>query len=107
MFGLEFRLADGGIEVTGVPAGTESDAAALVEAILEDGLEPPDEVSREELVAARLARMVAYKPGRRLNGIEMGDLMDALFGCTEPGMDPFGRPVIATFEEAEILKKLH
>jgi len=37
----------------------------------------------------------------------MGDLMDALFGCTEPGMDPFGRPVIATFEEAEILKKLH
>lgn len=107
MFGLEFRLADGGIEVTGVPAGTESDAAALVEAILEDGLEPPDEVSREELVAARLARMVAYKPGRRLNGMEMGDLMDALFGCTEPGMDPFGRPVIATFEEAEILKKLH
>ena len=106
MFGLEFRLADGGIEVTGVPSGASGDAAGLVEAILEDGLEPPDEVSREELVAARMARMMAFPPGRRLSNREMGDLVDGLFGCSAPGLDPFGRAVIATFDEGEILKKL-
>ena len=106
-FGLEFQLADGGIEVTGVPSGVQDEPAALVEAILEDGLEPPDQVTREELVAARLARMMAYKSGRRLAIEEMTDLVDALFGCSEPGLDPFGRPVIATFDEQEILKKLH
>ncbi|MGB1075233.1 MAG: DNA mismatch repair endonuclease MutL [Flavobacteriales bacterium] len=106
-FGLEFQMADGGIEVTGVPSGVQDEPAALVEAILEDGLEPPDQVTREELVAARLARMMAYKSGRRLTVEEMTDLVDALFGCSEPGLDPFGRPVIATFDEQEILKKLH
>lgn len=107
MFGLEFQLADGGIEVTGIPSGAPTDAAALLEAILEDGLEPPDEVSREELVAARMARMMAFQPGRKLNKSEMGDLVDALFGCSTPGLDPFGRSVIATFDEGDILKKLH
>lgn len=106
MFGLEFQLADGGIEVTGMPSGASTDAATLLEAILEDGLEPPDEVSREELVAARMARMMAFQPGRKLNKTEMGDLVDALFGCSTPGLDPFGRPVIATFDEGDISKKL-
>jgi DNA mismatch repair protein MutL len=106
MFGLEFQLADGGIEVTGIPSGATTDAASLLEAILEDGLEPPDEVSREELVAARMARMMAFQPGRKLNKSEMGDLVDALFGCSTPGLDPFGRPVIATFDEGDISKKL-
>jgi hypothetical protein len=50
---------------------------------------------------------MAFQPGRKLNKSEMGDLVDALFGCSTPGLDPFGRSVIATFDEGDILKKLH
>jgi len=29
-------------------------------------------------------------------------LLDRLFGCSVPALDPFGRPVLVTFEAAEI-----
>ena len=54
-----------------------------------------------------MARALAVKAGRVLNASEMEDLLDRLFGCSTPGLDPFGKPVIATFEMKEIEQRFN
>ena len=59
-------------------------------------------VSREERVAARLAASMAVRVGKALKPEEMVDLVDRLFGCSTPALDPFGRTVIVNFESNEL-----
>ncbi|MEY5043554.1 MAG: mismatch repair endonuclease MutL [Bacteroidota bacterium] len=100
--GLEVELTEQGARVTGVPAEGEAQPRELLEAALDPHGADEARVSRAEWVAARWARAGAYRPGRRLASAEMTDLLDRLFGCSVPALDPFGRPVLVTFEAADI-----
>jgi DNA mismatch repair protein MutL len=77
----------------------------LIDAVLMEEAEEIDGISREERVAAAWAKRLAYRQGKNLGREEMEDLVDRLFACSTPALDPFGRPVIITFEDAEILER--
>ncbi|MDE0870443.1 MAG: DNA mismatch repair endonuclease MutL [Flavobacteriales bacterium] len=100
--GLHFTAHEDGIEITGLPAEGEATPQDLVEAVLLDREEESAEISRAERVAAQMARTLSVKPGKSLTSAEMADLLDRLFGCSTPGLDPFGRVVIVTFGLTDI-----
>lgn len=101
-FGLKIGAIEEGVEVLGMPVEGENTPEALIQAVLEERHEEVAGVSREERVAARLAETLAVRAGKPLKAEEMMDLVDRLFGCSTPALDPFGRPVIVTFEATEI-----
>ena len=105
--GLHFQSHEDGIEITGMPAEGETRSIDLVEAVLSEKDSDGSGISRPERVAAQMARALAVKPGRVLNAQEMEDLLDRLFGCSTPSLDPFGKPVIATFEMKEIEQRFN
>ena len=45
---------------------------------------------------------MAVRVGKSLKPEEMVDLVDRLFGCSTPALDPFGRTVIVNFESNEL-----
>lgn len=96
-FGLQIESCDSGIQVTGMPAEGEASPHDLIDAALLEQEEGGDGVSRAERVAANMAKVLAVKPGRNMGTDEMMDLVDRLFACSEPALDPFGRKVLATF----------
>jgi DNA mismatch repair protein MutL len=105
--GLRFQSHEDGVEVTGMPAEGESGSLDLIEAVLSEKNSDDSEISRPERVAAQMALALAVKPGRILKPKEMEDLLDRLFGCSTPSLDPFGKPVIATFEMKEIEQRFN
>jgi DNA mismatch repair protein MutL len=103
--GLHFEAGADGVEVTGMPLEGESTPKDLIDAVLAEAEGEVEGISREERVAAGWARRLAHRPGKVLGKEEMEDLVDRLFACSTPARDPFGRPVIVTFEDAEILER--
>lgn len=101
-FGLLITKSDDGVEVQGMPVEGENTPEALIQAVLEERHESVAGVSREERVAARLAETLAVRVGKSLGSEEMVDLVDRLFGCSAPSLDPFGRTVIVTFDSKEL-----
>ncbi len=103
--GLHIEPAEGGVQVTGMPVEGEASPRDLIDAVLQEAAGEADGISREERVAAAWAKRLSHRPGKALGREEMGDLLDRLFACSTPSRDPFGRPVIVTFEGAEILER--
>jgi DNA mismatch repair protein MutL len=103
--GLQLEPDDAGVRVTGMPVEGEASSRDLIDAVLMEEAEEIDGISREERVAAAWAKRLAYRQGKNLGREEMEDLVDRLFACSTPALDPFGRPVIITFEDAEILER--
>ena len=101
-FGLLVAESEDGIEVQGMPVEGENTPESMILAVLEEREEEVAGVSREERVAARLAETMAVRVGKSLKPEEMVDLVDRLFGCSTPVLDPFGRTVIVTFESNEL-----
>ena len=101
-FGLLIAESDDGLEVQGMPVEGENTPEALIQAVLEERQESVAGISREERVAARLAETLAVRVGKSLSSGEMVDLVDRLFGCSAPTLDPFGRTVIVTFDSNEL-----
>ncbi|MEY2774092.1 MAG: hypothetical protein RLZZ275_439 [Bacteroidota bacterium] len=106
-WGLHIEGAEGGVRVLAVPAEAEASPAELVEAVVgagdvEAGM---DGEGRWERLAARLARARAVRPGTVLTAEAQADLLDRLFGCEVPGLDPFGRPAVVTFTADEIRER--
>jgi DNA mismatch repair protein MutL len=85
-----------------MPVEGENTPEALIQAVLEERQESVAGISREERVAARLAETLAVRVGKSLSSEEMVDLVDRLFGCSAPTLDPFGRTVIVTFDSNEL-----
>lgn len=104
-FGLLIAESDDGLEVQGMPVEGENTPEALIQAVLEERQESVAGISREERVAARLAETLAVRVGKSLSSEEMVDLVDRLFGCSAPTLDPFGRTVIVTFDSNELEKR--
>ncbi|MAI23658.1 MAG: DNA mismatch repair protein MutL [Crocinitomicaceae bacterium] len=101
-FGLLIEKHDDGVEVQGMPLEADTTPESLIQAILEERASEVAGVSREERVAAQLASSMAVRVGKALKPEEMVDLVDRLFGCSTPALDPFGRAVIVNIESNEL-----
>jgi DNA mismatch repair protein MutL len=106
-WGVHVEAAPDGLRVLAVPAEAAASPAELVEALIGAG---EVEVGlglegRWERLAARLARARAVRSGAPMTAEAQADLVDRLFGCEVPGLDPFGRPTVVTFTADEIRER--
>ncbi len=98
------------IIVHGIPDTVKSsDIRSLIEQMIENyktyEADPRQEVSGR--VAQSLARASAIPYGRILETEEMRELVDKLFGCSNPNYSPSGKPIINIIHTEEIVKTLH
>ena len=56
-------------------------------------------------LARSLARSLCIREGKKLQPVEMLDLIDKLFACKQPQAAPNGKPTIITFANEELDKK--
>ena len=106
-WGVHVEAAPDGVRVLAVPAEAAASPAELVEALIGAG-EVEEGVGGEgrwERLAGRLARARAVRPGAPMTAEAQADLVDRLFGCEVPGLDPFGRPTVVTFTADEIRER--
>lgn len=58
-------------------------------------------------IARSLAKSMAVKAGRQLNGAEMQNLIDNLFACQTPQLSPNGKAIMVTIQADEIEKRFN
>lgn len=92
--GFDFgEMLEDGIEVHGIPFDTQSsDIQLILEKVLDDfkNFEPSSE-DKSEQVARSLAKSMSIKTGKNLKIEEMNHLIDQLFACESPFLDPNGK----------------
>lgn len=92
--GFDFgEVTEDTIEVHGIPFDTQSsDIQGILEHVLDEfkNFEPSNE-NQSEQVARSLAKSMCIKTGKSLKVEEMNHLIDQLFACEIPHLDPNGR----------------
>ncbi|MBN1232709.1 MAG: DNA mismatch repair endonuclease MutL [Candidatus Coatesbacteria bacterium] len=101
VFGERMIVVDAVPEIDGESFSQES-----IKEILED-IDP--KTRREELrkkVIATVSCKAAIKAGKKMELVEMNNLVDKLFACKEPNFCPHGRPIFIKFPLHELEKLL-
>lgn len=96
------------IVINGIPTEAANiPVQGLIENFLEQYKNAVNEVqsNTRERLARSLARSLCIREGKRLQRVEMLDLIDKLFGCKQPQAAPNGKPTIITFANDELDKK--
>ena len=98
-------LGGGSYAVNGVPAGIEGlNVVALVNdmvaSALESGTSVKDEI--DQTLALSLARNAAIPQGQVLSNVEMDNIVNELFACSNVNYTPSGEPVIAIMKQQDI-----
>ena len=98
-------LGGGSYAVNGVPAGIEGlNVIALVNdmvaSALESGTSAKDEI--DQTLALSLARNAAIPQGQVLSNVEMDNIVNELFACSNVNYTPSGEPVIAIMKQQDI-----
>lgn len=94
--------------VRGMPAEVSgNDAKTLLESILENYKLNDTQLKVDARVnlALSLAQNAGIKKGRKLEKIEMQNLVDELFACETPNYDPSGKSIIQTLKMDELIKR--
>lgn len=108
--GFDFgEFSDEGIEVHGIPFDTQSsDIQLILEKVLDDfkHFEPSHE-DKSEQVARSLAKSMSIKTGKNLKIEEMNHLIDQLFACESPFLDPNGKKTHININLDEIDSKFN
>lgn len=94
--------------VTGVPADVEvGDERKVIEGILGEyhQLGAIRDMAPEHRMAVALAEQTAIPRGKSLNQQEMEHIIDRLFSCESPYIDPKGKPTIQVISLDEIEKR--
>jgi DNA mismatch repair protein MutL len=95
--GFDIRdLGDHSIEIKGIPADlSEDDPSIWLDHFLKEFREKGGDIrgERDRIIASALARTGAVRPGKVLVPLEMRELLDQLFACSEPGLTPDGKSV--------------
>lgn len=88
-------------EAVGIPV------QGLIENMLEQYKNSVSEVqsTTRERLARSMARSLSIPHGKKLQTVEMIDLIDRLFACQNPQAAPNGKPIVITFTNDEIDKK--
>ncbi len=111
--GLGFRFSEAGegpLELTGLPVLVpESEAAGILDQLIADWQrhDGSGDFSQVDRVAKELCRALAVKPGTPLDPESQLGLVNDLFGCKEPAMSPFNKPIHVTLPLEELEKKLN
>ncbi len=98
------------IVIHGIPETVKnSDLKSLIEQMLENykAYEADPGTALSEKIARSLSRASAIPYGRILDVQEMRELVDKLFGCSNPNFSPSGKPVISIIKTEEISKILN
>ena len=98
-------LGGGSYAVNGVPAGIEGlNVIALVNdmvaSAMESGTSAKDEI--DQTLALSLARNAAIPQGQVLRNVEMDNIVNELFACSNVNYTPSGEPVIAIMKQQDI-----
>lgn len=107
--GFSIQLLSGtDVMISGVPSDVEvGDERTAIEGILEEYhlLGGVKELAPEHRMAVALAEQTAIKKGKRLTQLEMEHIIDRLFACEAPYIDPKGKPTIQVITLDEIQKR--
>ena len=109
---LGFDLDDFGdscLVVRGVPVEAQDFSAnQLIESFIENIKMSSDQsgLPGEEKIVRSMAKGAAVQAGKKLNEIEMRNLIDELFGCSEPKYSPDGKRVFHTWTLEDIEQKI-
>jgi|SRR5690554_2227958 len=93
------------IVVNGIPTEAEDiPIQGLIENFLEQYKHAVSEVqsNTRDRLARSLARSLCIRHGRKMQRVEMLDLIDKLFACSNPQTSPNGKPTIITFTNEEL-----
>ena len=108
--GFDFgEFSEDGVEVHGIPFDTQSsDIQLILEKVLDDfkTFEPSSE-DKSEQVARSLAKSMSIKTGKNLKIEEMNHLIDQLFACESPFLDPNGKKTHININLDEIDSKFN
>lgn len=111
--GLGFRFSDSGegtLELTGLPVLVpESEAPKILDQLIADWQQHDGagDFSQVDRISKELCRALAVKPGTALDPESQLGLVNDLFGCKEPAMSPFNKPIHVTLPLEELEKKLN
>ncbi len=110
MLGFEIRdFGNHSVAVSAKPVDlVDTDAKELVEKLLEGLKENRSALlgSKSEVLAASMAKAAAIHYGQQLTVDEMQHIIDKLFGCSEPGLSPDGKPTVTILSMEELEKRL-
>ncbi|NEN24650.1 DNA mismatch repair endonuclease MutL [Cryomorpha ignava] len=96
------------IVINGIPTEAANiPVQGLIENFLEQYKNTVNEVqsNTRDRLARSLARSLCIREGKRMQRVEMLDLIDKLFACKQPQAAPNGKPTILTFANDELDKK--
>lgn len=109
---LGFDLDDFGdncLVVRGVPVEAQDFSAhQLLESFIENVKMSSDQsgLPGDEKIVRSMAKGAAIQAGKQLNETEMRNLIDELFGCSEPNYSPDGKRVFHTWTLEDIEQKI-
>ncbi|WP_026934848.1 DNA mismatch repair endonuclease MutL [Christiangramia echinicola] len=96
------------VGITGIPTLiSESEVEILLEQLVADFEKdvPDNGFSQTDLLAKSLAKSMAVRSGTLLNSAEQQHIVNRLFACKEPGLNPFNKTVFTTLSVDELDKK--
>lgn len=107
--GFVFSVMDDDfLSITGIPVMiVESQVNQLLEGIVHAISEeiPEDNFGLNDLLAKSLAESMAVKSGKRLTDEEQEDIINRLFACKEPTINPRNKPTFQVLELDDFDKK--
>lgn len=107
--GFSIQLLSGNTAIiNGVPADIEiGDEKAVLREMLQQyrELSKKPSLDARRKVAIAFASRTAIPRGKKLNGQEMEMLIDQLFACDEPYMDPLEKPTLVTMSLDEMKRR--
>ena len=95
--------------VNGLPSDLhELNAKQLIEQLIEQFKLNCDEVkiAKREALTKSMSRNIAIKKGQKLEVEEMSELVNQLFDCESPFINPYGKTTFFNFTFEEISDKL-
>ncbi len=109
---LGFDIRDFGkncVIVHSIPANTAvPDIKSVIETLLEQYKNYQSELTldQHEKIARSTAIAAAIRYGKQLNSKEMQELVDQLFGCSNPNTTPGGKPILNIIKIEDLAKHL-
>ena len=110
LLGFDIRdFGNNSVVVNSIPAGTQmQNCRMILEELLEQykNMKSQLSIDQHERVARSAATAAAIPYGRQLDQKEMRELVDQLFGCSDPNHTPSGRKILNIINLEEIEKYL-
>ena len=110
--GIGFSISSLGgnsFSVNGVPAGIEGvDTSELLKNIIDAAAQMTVSAKNEinSLLALTMARSAAISQGQPLSNMEMENLVNRLFACSNVNVTPDGKPILCILRQTEIEQML-